>query len=106
LGTNLFYKWYDKEKNKILDINIGANYYGQSNDSYYSKDILSLKDGDLVRDIKDIGVLTDTENRNYYLKVDYTQPLGKSGGNFEIGGKMNINNNVIPIICMGITWLV
>lgn len=96
LGANLFYKWYDKEKNKILDINIGANYYGQSNDSYYSKDILSLKDGDLVRDIKDIGVLTDTENRNYYLKVDYTQPLGKSGGNFEIGGKMNINNNVIP----------
>lgn len=96
LGTNLFYKWYDKEKNKILDVNLGTNYYGQSDDSYYIKDMLSIKDKVLVRDIKDIGVLTDTENRNYYIKVDYTQPLGKSGGNFEIGGKIDFNNNVIP----------
>lgn len=96
LGTNVFYKWYDKEKNKILDVNLGTNYYGQSDDSYYIKDMLSLKNDNLVRDIKDIGVLTDTENRNYYIKVDYTQPFGKSGGNFEIGGKMDFNNNVIP----------
>ncbi|PZU02935.1 MAG: TonB-dependent receptor, partial [Chryseobacterium sp.] len=71
LGTNVFYKWYDKEKNKILDVNLGTNYYGQSDDSYYIKDMLSAKEG---ASTKDIGVLTDTENRNYYIKVDYTQP--------------------------------
>ena len=26
LGSNLFYKYYDKEKNKILDLNAGINY--------------------------------------------------------------------------------
>ncbi|WP_027385201.1 outer membrane beta-barrel family protein [Chryseobacterium gregarium] len=92
LGTNLFYKWYDKEKNKILDVNLGVNYYGQSEDSYFINNIISSKGPS----IKDLGVLTDTENRNYYLKVDYTQPLGKSGATFEVGGKMSVNNNVIP----------
>lgn len=93
LGTNLFYKWYDKEKNKILDVNVGTNYYGQSEDSYFVNNIISVTDG---ASTKNIGVLSDTENRNYYLKVDYTQPLGKSGATFEVGGKMNFNNNVVP----------
>jgi hypothetical protein len=93
LGTNLFYKWYDKEKNKILDVNVGTNYYGQSEDSYFINNIISVTDGPST---KDIGVLSDTENRNYYLKVDYTQPLGKSGATFEVGGKTNFNNNVVP----------
>jgi ferric enterobactin receptor len=93
LGTNLFYKWYDKEKNKILDVNIGTNYYGQSEDSYFVNNIISATDG---ASTKDIGVLSNTENRNYYLKVDYTQPLGKSGATFEVGGKINFNNNVVP----------
>lgn len=93
LGTNLFYKWYDKEKNKILDVNVGANYYGQSEDSYFINNIVSSTEG---ASTKDIGVLSDTENRNYYVKVDYTQPLGKSGATFEVGGKMSFNNNVIP----------
>lgn len=93
LGTNLFYKWYDKEKNKILDVNLGSNYYGQSEDSYFINNILSSKDGPSR---KDLGVLTDSENRNYYLKADYTQPLGKSGATFEVGGKISFNNNVVP----------
>ncbi|MDQ0594516.1 ferric enterobactin receptor [Chryseobacterium ginsenosidimutans] len=93
LGTNLFYKWYDKEKNKILDVNVGANYYGQSEDSYFINNIISAADGPST---KNIGVLSDTENRNYYLKVDYTQPLGKSGATFEVGGKINLNNNAVP----------
>lgn len=93
LGTNIFYKWYDKEKNKILDVNLGTNYYGQSEDSYFINNIFSVADGSST---KDLGVLTDTENRNYYAKIDYTQPLGKEGANFEVGGKINFNNNVIP----------
>ncbi|WP_294312967.1 outer membrane beta-barrel protein [uncultured Chryseobacterium sp.] len=94
-GTNLFYKWYDKEKNKILDINLGSNYYGESNNSYFLKNMINATTPNLI-EAQEIGVLTDTENRNYYVKVDYTQPLGKSGGNFEVGGKMDFNNNVIP----------
>lgn len=93
LGTNIFYKWYDKEKNRILDVNLGSNYYGQSEDSYFIRNILSASDGSSNQNL---GVLTDTENRNYYAKIDYTQPLGKSGGNFEVGAKINFNNNVVP----------
>ena len=94
-GTNLFYKWYDKEKNRILDVNLGSNYYGDSSNNYFNKNMIEATAPGLVKN-QEIGVLTDTENRNYYLKVDYTQPLGKSGGNFEVGGKMDFNNNVIP----------
>ncbi|SDH84126.1 Outer membrane receptor proteins, mostly Fe transport [Chryseobacterium taeanense] len=93
LGTNIFYKWYDKEKNRILDVNLGSNYYGQSEDSYFIRNILSASEGPSNQNL---GVLTDTENRNYYAKIDYTQPLGKSGGNFEVGAKINFNNNVVP----------
>ena len=93
VGTNIFYKWYDKEKNKILDINLGTNYYGQSDDSYFINNILSVANGSSTRDL---GVITDTENRNYYAKIDYTQPIGKEGASFEVGGKVNFNNNAIP----------
>jgi len=92
LGTNFFYKWYDKEKNKILDVNLGTNYYGQSEDSYFVNNITSSTDSET----KDLGILSDNENRNYFIKVDYTQPLGKSGATFEVGGKMSFNNNVVP----------
>lgn len=95
LGTNVFYKWYDKEKNKILDVNLGSNYYGESTNDYFVKNMIEAAAPTVVQN-QEIGVLTDTENRNYYIKVDYTQPLGKSGGNFEVGGKMDFNNNVIP----------
>lgn len=91
LGTNIFYKFYDKEKNRILDVNAGANYYGESGDNYFIKNIISK-----TPSVSKIGILSDTENRNYFLKVDYTQPLGKSGATFEVGGKMDFNNNVIP----------
>lgn len=91
-GTNVFYKYYDKEKNRILDVNLGTNYAGESDDSYFIQNkVFSNK-----TEIQEVGVLSDVENRNYYLKVDYTQPLGKSGGNFEVGGKIDFNNNVIP----------
>lgn len=93
VGTNFFYKYYDKEKNRILDINFGANYDGESDNSYFLKNtIFSEKPSS----VNEIGVLSDVENRNYYAKIDYTQPLGKEGGNLEVGGKIDFNNNVIP----------
>jgi len=92
LGTNVFYKYYDKEKNRILDINLGSNYNAQSEDSYFLRNTAFSN----TNQIQEIGGISDIENRNYYLKVDFTQPIGKDGGNFEIGGKMDFNNNVIP----------
>ncbi|KAA0129666.1 outer membrane beta-barrel protein [Chryseobacterium sp. SN22] len=94
-GTNLFYKWYDKEKNKILDINLGSNYYGNFINDFFVKSIIDNAVPPVIQN-QETGVLTDTENRNYYVKADYTQPLGKSGGTFEVGGKMDFNNNIIP----------
>ena len=93
LGTNVFYKYYDKEKNRILDINLGTNYDGESDHNYFIKNTVSSANPPAINEI---GVLSDIENRNYYLKIDYTQPLGKNGGNLEVGGKMDFNNNVIP----------
>lgn len=90
LGTNLFYKYYDKEKNKILDINIGSNYDSndKTNDFIKTLNTSSVPEG--------TRIAGNNQNRNYYLKIDYTTPLGEKGGNLEIGGKMNFNNNVNP----------
>ncbi|MBV8325059.1 TonB-dependent receptor [Chryseobacterium sp.] len=88
LGSNIFYKYYDKEKNRILDINLGTNYTGSDNDN------LINKVG--INNIQELGIISNNQMRNYYLKVDYTQPLGKSGGSIEVGGKTEFNNHVIP----------
>lgn len=88
LGTNAFYKYYDKEKNKILDVNLGSNYSGYNNDNLIDKQGMTKN--------QQLGIINSNEMRNYYLKVDYTQPLGKSGGTMEVGGKIDINNHVIP----------
>jgi len=90
LGTNLFYKYYDKEKNKILDINIGTNYNSQEDNSFFVKNVSTESIPN------ELGINSDNQMRNYYLKVDYTQPLGKSGATLEVGGKMDFNNNIIP----------
>lgn len=90
LGTNVFYKYYDKEKNRILDINLGSNYNSQESTNEFLK---TFSNSPAVNQIINNS---NEQTRNYYVKVDYTQPLGKSGGTFEVGGKMDFNNNVIP----------
>ncbi|MBK1895386.1 outer membrane beta-barrel family protein [Chryseobacterium paridis] len=94
LGTNVFYKYYDKEKNRILDINIGTNYDSQKDLSNFVTTTNPATGTDLTPG--EIGIDSHNQTRNYYLKIDYTQPLGKSGGSFEIGGKTDFNNNVAP----------
>lgn len=102
LGTNLFYKYYDKEKNKILDINLGVNY--DTDKGSTGRTLQSSPDELVEEPEKWIGVPisqqtlinSDTQNRNYFVKVDFTTPLGKNGGSLEVGGKANFNNNVIP----------
>ncbi|SHG65104.1 outer membrane beta-barrel protein [Chryseobacterium sp. OV279] len=89
LGTNVFYKYYDKEKNRILDVNLGSNYNSQENLNEFLK---TYSDNSKV---SQLGINSHEQTRNYYIKIDYTQPLGK-GGSFEVGGKMDFNNNVIP----------
>ncbi|ASK31931.1 TonB-dependent receptor [Chryseobacterium sp. T16E-39] len=90
LGTNLFYKYYDKEKNRILDVNLGTNYNSRKEDNEFTKTFSNLPIPD------EIGVNIHNQTRNYYLKIDYTQSLGKSGATFEAGGKMDFNNNIAP----------
>ena len=99
LGTNLFYKYYDKEKNKILDINLGVNYDGEkggTNRFLKSSNKSPVLDWTNIPASQQTLISNDTQNRNYFLKVDFTTPLGKNGGNLEVGGKANFNNNVIP----------
>ncbi|MFC4162525.1 outer membrane beta-barrel protein [Epilithonimonas zeae] len=87
LGSNLFYKYYDKEKNKILDVNLGINYDSDNGNTIFNETAL-------IPNFYRIDSYNQT--RNYYVKVDYTTPLGKNGGTLEVGGKIDFNNNVIP----------
>ncbi len=89
LGTNLFYKFYDKEKNRILDVNLGVNYDSEKGTTDFTRKNASQQ----ITELRHFA--NYNQNRNYFVKVDYTSPLGKNG-NFEIGGKANFNNNVIP----------
>lgn len=89
LGSNLFYKYYDKEKNKILDINTGINYDAYNGVSNHFKDS-SISPDEAVQ------ILNNNQNREYYLKADYSQPIGKDGNQLEFGGKTSFRNNVMP----------
>ncbi|SDF57876.1 outer membrane beta-barrel protein [Epilithonimonas hungarica] len=100
LGTNFFYKYYDKEKNKILDVNLGVNY--ETSEGSTGRTLKSTTsspaniDGwNNISATEQTLINSDTQNRNYYVKVDFTTPLGK-GGTLEVGGKADFNNNVIP----------
>lgn len=89
VGSNIFYKYYDKEKSKILDLNAGINYEGSDNTSIHS----TLWSAAPFEGIKTIA---DNQNREYYLKLDYSQPIGKNGDQLEFGGKTNFKNNEMP----------
>src|SRR5690606_27265673 len=69
IGSNVFYKYYDKEKNKILDINAGINYDGNNSTNLHSTLWSTLP-------FEGIKTIFDNQNREYYLKVDYSQPIG------------------------------
>lgn len=90
IGGNVFYKYYDKVKNKILDVNLGVNYSGDNTDNEF---ILNQQIAPVLSGSKIIG---ENQNRDYYLKLDYTQPFEKSGINLEFGGKIDFKNNIIP----------
>ncbi len=96
LGTNFFYKYYDKEKNKILDVNIGVNYDSDdsvtNNSTYFYNTLPALVPYSTTAS----QINSFAQTRNYFVKIDYTTPLGKNGGNLEVGGKANFNNNVVP----------
>ncbi|MBW8358263.1 MAG: outer membrane beta-barrel family protein [Weeksellaceae bacterium] len=89
VGSNIFYKYYDKEKNRILDLNAGINYYGHDNNSFHST-LWSAAPFEGIRTV------SDDDNREYYVKLDYSQPVGKDGNQLEFGGKMNFRNNTLP----------
>lgn len=89
LGSNLFYKYYDKEKNRILDVNLGVNYDSEKGTTDFTRSN-ALNTSNELRHFENYN-----QNRNYFVKVDYTSPLGKDGS-FEVGGKANFDNNVIP----------
>src|SRR5690606_16258466 len=89
LGSNVYYKYYDKEKSRILDLNAGINYSGNENTRTHS----TLWDPAAFEGIR---TAADDRNREYYVKLDYSQPLPNEGGQLEFGGKMNFRNNVMP----------
>ena len=89
LGSNLFYKYYDKVKNKILDLNLGVNYNGAEDSNHHLRYLNSTAIPGGTR------IDGNTQQREYYLKADYSQPIAE-GSQLEIGGKIDFKNNVIP----------
>ena len=89
-GSNLFYKYYDKEKNRILDVNIGINYRGYKGNT---DNFINYSNNPIITGTRILG---NTVERNYYLKIDYSQPIGTEGSQLEFGGKMDFNNNTNP----------
>ncbi len=97
LGSNLFYKYYDKVNNKILDLDLGINYSGvdDTNDHLKNFSTLPIPIGTRIN--------ANNQEREYYLKADYSQPLGKEGSQLEFGGKIDFKNNVIPYDYLNLT---
>ncbi|QOW09858.1 TonB-dependent receptor [Kaistella flava (ex Peng et al. 2021)] len=90
VGTNVFYKYYDKVKNKILDVNAGINYRLSDDQNDHITNFTSTP--------VPLGsrIYNHRQDREYYVKVDYSQPIGDSGSQLEFGGKTSFKNNVIP----------
>ena len=92
LSSNLFYKYYDKIKNRILDVNLGFNYNGDASDRSY------LQTQTIQPTSQSSRITEDTKMRNYYIKLDYSQQLGSDKkSSFEAGAKFDFNNNFMPI---------
>ena len=90
LGSSVFYKFYDKTKNKIFDVNAGINYNSENNINSFEK-IQQIAPQNSYTQIFELP-----ENRNYYLKLDYSQPIDTLGSSIEFGAKMDFHNNVRP----------
>lgn len=90
LNSNVFYKYYDKEKNRIFDVNTGVNYNAHDNERNFLRNQTIAPTEELTQ------VTNHSQMRNYYLKLDYSQPLDSAGTNFEAGMKFDFNNNIIP----------
>lgn len=91
VNSNVFYKYYDKIKNRIFDVNLGVNYNSNQSDRVYFRNDTSPISTQNNR------VFEDTQARNYYLKLDYSMPLDSTGSSLEAGAKFDFNNNMMPI---------
>lgn len=91
VNSNVFYKYYDKIKNRIFDVNLGMNYNSNQSDRFYFRNDTSPISTQNNR------VFEDTQARNYYLKLDYSMPLDSTGSSLEAGAKFDFNNNIMPI---------
>lgn len=91
LGNNAFYKYYDEKKNKTLEVNLGFNYESETGNNQFVKNTINTPIPTGIR------YSSNNQNREYYLKIDYSQPLGKEENQLEVGGKMNFRNNIAPI---------
>ena len=91
LSGNIFYKYYDKVKNRIFDVNIGSNYNTDKGDRHYLQE--QAIDPKTVTN----RVVENSLLRNYYLKLDYSQSIDTLGSSIEVGTKFDFNNNFSPI---------
>lgn len=95
-ASNVFYKYYDKEKNKSLDINFDWAFKPSDSDTrFYSYQTTTTGN----------NVISDEKNRNYSLKADYSQEIDSTGYTIEAGGKINFLNHSKPYVynALGLT---
>ena len=71
-------------------MNVGINYGGSNGNA---DNFTNFSDNFIPFGTR---ISNDSQDREYYLKIDYSQPIGKEGGTIEFGGKVDLNNNTRP----------
>ncbi len=85
VSGNLFYKLNEERTEKSLDLNFDWTYYSINKNNvlntYLSENQNQWTYANLIK--------TEETKNNYAFKIDYAQPIAKTGYNLEIGSKIN-----------------
>ena len=85
IAGNLFYKFNDEKTEKNLDLNFDWVYRSTNNNSIFNTYLFENQNQWIYSNLINI----DENKKNYSFKIDYTQPIAKTGYNLEIGSKVN-----------------
>jgi hypothetical protein len=85
IAGNLFYKFNDKKTEKSLDLNFDWIYLNTDNNSVFNTYLSENQNQWTYANL----INTDENKKNYAFKIDYAQPIAKTGYSVEIGGKIN-----------------
>lgn len=85
IAGNLFYKFNDEKTEKSLELNFDWTYDNTDNNSIFNTYLSENQNQWTYANL----INTEENKKNYAFKIDYAQPIAKTGYSLEIGGKIN-----------------